>query len=281
MRILITGITSIHGWPLYKRLRDQMPPDQLMGIRPPKMRVPDGPNVISLCVTNAEELRKIRDTFAPTHVIHAAGVCDLDVCEERPLWARDINTGGARVIAAVFGAKSYVLHLSTDLVFSGESSPGGGYAEDAPLDPISIAGKTFAAGEEYIRQCSRWCIVRLGLPIGASITGDKGAIDWIESRFRKNRPVTLFKDEWRSCILCEEIAERIVGLLTRKAQGIFHCGGDRPLSLYDVGRMVLARGPYPDHLLSGILRREEVNGPPRIGNVALNSVKIRQFLACS
>jgi hypothetical protein len=46
-RILITGITSIHGWPIYKKLKSLLEPDGLFGIRPPNMRIPHGKNVLS------------------------------------------------------------------------------------------------------------------------------------------------------------------------------------------------------------------------------------------
>ena len=50
-RILITGITSIHGWPLYQKLQSVVPPDRLFGIRPPNMRMPESGNVASACMT--------------------------------------------------------------------------------------------------------------------------------------------------------------------------------------------------------------------------------------
>jgi hypothetical protein len=41
--------------------------------------------------------------------------------------------------------------------------------------------------------------------------------------------------------------------------------------LHEVGAFVIRRGGYDAALLRGILRREERNGPPRIGDVSLNS----------
>jgi len=274
----MTGVTSIHGWPLFKRLQTILPPGQLLGIRPPKMRIPAGPFVHSLCITDEEGMDRIGREFCPTHVIHAAGVCDLDVCEDRPHWAHRLNTQGARVVANLFGDSSYLLYLSTDLVFSGATPPPGGYCEASVPDPISVAGKTFAAGEAFFQSCPRACTVRLGLPLGESITGDKGAFDWIESRFRKSLPVTLFRDEWRSAIRCDCLADRLMCLLDHEACGLFHLGGPYPISLHSIGRYVIARGNYDSRLLRGILRCEEKNGPPRIGNVALNSRKINAFL---
>jgi len=274
----VTGVTSIHGWPIFTQLRKLLPETFLYGLRPPNSNVPDARNVSSFCITEREKLEKIRDEFKPTHVIHCAGVCDREVCEERPEWAHSLNVQGTRAVADVFGNDIPILYMSTDLVFSGYNSPAGGYTEDDEPNPINVVGKTFASAEAYIQKCKDHCIVRLGLPLGDSIDGKKGAIDWIESRFRRNLPVTLFYDEYRSCVDCEEIVRMAIAILTLGLRGIFHLGGDKRWSLYDIGKYVLDRGGYAPALLHGIMRHQEENGPPRIGDVSLNSKKLRSFI---
>lgn len=277
-KILITGITSIHGWPIYKRLVELIPPERLYAIRSPKMEVPDAANVSPVCITDKLGLERIRDTFRPTHVVHCGGVCDLNVCEARPQWAHSMNVGGGRTMVDFFGDLP-ILYISTDLVFSGNQPPPGGYTEIHEPDPVSVAGKTFAETEQVIRACKNHCIIRLGLPLGDSITGGKGAVDWIESRFKRNLPVTLFHDEFRSCIPCEEIADMAVKVMKLELRGLYHFGGEKSWSLHEIGRYVLARGPYSPDLLTGIMRCEERNGPPRIGDVSINSGKLKSHLA--
>ena len=55
-RILITGVTSIHGWPVFQKFRQILIPQQLFAVRPPKMQVPAGDNVVSLCITDQRQL---------------------------------------------------------------------------------------------------------------------------------------------------------------------------------------------------------------------------------
>ena len=269
-KILVTGITSIHGWPIYRRLAQHLPTERLFGIRPPKTGMPVGPNVSAVCITDSDRLCRIRKRFKPTHVVHCAGVCDLDVCEDRPDWAYDINVNGTRIVDEIFGDLP-ITYMSTDLVFSGEDPPEGGYAECHAADPVSVAGKTFAEAETYLDAGENHCIVRLGLPLGDSVTGNKGAVDWIESRFKRQLPVTLFHDEYRSCVSCDSIADMAVNVLAEQWTGLYHFGGPRSWSLHDIGAYVIQRGGYDPALLNGILRHQEVNGPPRIGDVSLNS----------
>ncbi len=276
-RVLVTGVTSIHGWPIFTRLQGLLPGSFLYGLRPPNSNIPDADNVSSFCITERKKLKKIKDDFKPTHVIHCAGVCDLDVCEERPEWAYSLNVQGTRAVVDVFNDIP-ILYMSTDLVFSGFNTPEGGYTEFNKPDPINIVGKTFVRAEAYIQQSYEHCIIRLGLPLGDSIVGKKGAIDWIESRFRRNLPVTLFYDEHRSCISCEEIVQMTIAALTLEIRGLFHLGGERTWSLYDIGKYVLDKGEYSPDLLNGIMRHQEENGPPRIGDVSLNSNKLRNLM---
>ena len=277
-RLLVTGITSIHGWPIWKALRRIFTEEQLMGIRPPHTKAPKSENGIGLCITDTEQLKRIRDQFQPTDVIHCAGVCDLDLCEERPEWAYDINVNGAKAITEVFGASCRIVYMSTDLVFSGEQPPENGYCEKYSPDPISVAGKTFFEAEQVLQECENSGIVRLGLPLGDSVTGTKGAIDWIKSRLLKHRPVTLFYDELRSCLWCDQIAEMTPILLSLNLRGVYHFGGNRSWTLHEIGQYVRDKYNIANHLLKGINRHEETNGPPRIGDVSMNCTKLKNTL---
>jgi dTDP-4-dehydrorhamnose reductase len=252
-------------------------PRNVFGIRPPKTESPAGPRVEGACITDRDGLHRIRKTFRPTHVVHCAGVCDLDVCEDRPDWAYSMNVEGTRVVRDVLGDLP-IFYMSTDLVFSGEDPPSGGYSEFHAPDPVSVAGRTFAEAETLLDGVDRSCVIRLGLPLGHSVTGGKGAIDWIESRFKRQLPVTLFHDEYRSCVSCDAIAEMALRILSEQWTGLYHFGGERAWSLHEIGAYVIERGGYDPALLRGILRRQEIKGPPRIGNVSLNSERCRKRL---
>jgi dTDP-4-dehydrorhamnose reductase len=278
VRILMTGITSIHGWPIYQKLQSMLPSDRLFGIRPPNMRIPDFSNTRSLCVTGAEKLTRIRNEFGPTHILHAGGVCDLDACEAKPRYAHHINVDGAKTIVSVFSASCYILYLSADLVFSGNHAPAQGYAETDIPDPISVVGKTYLLAEKEIAKAPRHAIVRIGLPMGDSIQGKKGAVDFIEGRLRKGLPMSLFHDEFRSCIACEDLADAVISLFSMEVEGLFHVGGPRAVSLYEIGERILRRGRYRREALRKWSRKDDIGGPPRIGNVHLNSAKAELLL---
>ncbi|MCH7919623.1 MAG: sugar nucleotide-binding protein [Planctomycetes bacterium] len=276
-RILLTGMTSIHGWPIYQTLQQHLPRPHLHAVCPPKTTLSSTEGVSALTITDETSLEHIRDNFKPTHIVHCAGVCDLNVCEARPAWAHDLNVNGAKIVRRVFGDRP-ILYVSTDLVFSGNDPPEGGYREDHPPCPVSVAGETFRLAEEEIGKCRRHCILRVSLPLGDSMVGHKGAVDWMETRFKKGLPVTLFHDEYRSCVHCAAIGDMVPLLLLKDATGLFHFGGDKRWSLYEIGQYVLSKGDYRQDLLKGMLRHDEIDGPPRIGDVSLNSNRLKRFL---
>jgi dTDP-4-dehydrorhamnose reductase len=273
-RVLVTGTTSIHGYPIFSHL-STLDDFSVYGIRSPKMRVPV--NTQPLCITDRDGLAKIKNSFLPTHIVHCAGVCDLDVCEERPKWAESMNTDGARAVSDIFDDNCHIIYLSADLVFSGNSTPINSYSETDIPEPVSVAGKTILAAENVIRRNPQNAVVRLGLPIGKSVDGTKGAVDFIDYRLSRSLPITLFHDEYRSCISCEDIAIVIEKCIRQNIEGLYHLGGPKRHSLHDIGKWVLEKGGYDSSYLKTISRSEEIGGPPRMGDVSLDSSKITRL----
>lgn len=271
-RVFITGVTSLHGWPLYRTLTQRLGATQVFGICPPKTNVslfPDG-NVTPCCVNDRDGLQRAFEQFEPTHVIHAAGMCDLDVCEQWPGLAYQRNVEGtANIVALSQGC--HVMHLSTDLVFSGNNPPPDAYTEDCQPDPISMIGKTFCQAEHIVQQLPNWTIVRKGLPMGPSISGRKGPIDYLAYRFRRGKPLTLFYDELRSALSSADLTYGLLKLWDMGAGGYFHLGGPKKVSLYDVGKYVIETRNYDPACLIRASRFDDTSGLPRIGDVSLNS----------
>lgn len=264
-------------WPTYCELRKRDDID-LFTIKPPKAKDPSGPGIFAASFSNAEEIKHIYDTVKPTHVLHGAGICDLDASESRPEWTHLINVIGTRLISQL-AKDAYFMYCSADLVFSGVNHPANGYAEDSQPDPVSVVGKTLALAEKEVMQHNNSAILRVGLPMGDSVQGYKGPIDWIENRFKRNLPVTLFYDEFRSAIHTDDIGKMIAELFMREVRGIYHVGGPEPVSLYQMGQVISEYSPaYDKNLLKGRYTREEVGGPPRVINVHMDSSKTYQTL---
>ncbi|MFC1509721.1 NAD-dependent epimerase/dehydratase family protein, partial [Candidatus Omnitrophota bacterium] len=81
-RILITGITSIHGWPIFSAFRKKYG-ERVYGIAPDvKPRFFKNDKKVFFCTMGKlSKMREIFDKVKPKAVVHAGGVCDLDRCE--------------------------------------------------------------------------------------------------------------------------------------------------------------------------------------------------------
>ena len=70
----------------------------------------------------------------------------------------------------------------------------------------------------------------------------------------------------------------IVAMLPLNLRGTYHFGGNRPWTLHEIGEYVRDKYNCSKHLLKGIHRHEEVDGPPRISDVSMNCTKFKTKL---
>jgi dTDP-4-dehydrorhamnose reductase len=122
-------------------------------------------------------------------------------------------------------------------------------------------------------------VLRISLPMGVSFNGHAGAIDWIGHRFKKGKPATLYYDEIRTPTYTDCLNPLLATVLARpEITGLFHAGGPRRLSLYEIAQIVNRVGGYDPDLLHGCPRIEAGPMPPRAGDVTLNSSKLTAAL---
>ena len=110
--------------------------------------------------------------------------------------------------------------------------------------------------------------------MGVSFNGHAGAIDWIQSRFKKHKPATLYFDEIRTPSYTDCLNPLFERVLASELAGLFHAGGPQRLSLYKIAQIVNRVGGYDPDLLQGCPRIEAGPIPPRAGDVSLDSSKL-------
>lgn len=115
----------------------------------------------------------------PDAIINAAAYTAVDAAEEDDLTARAVNATGPKNLAR-WAAKNnaYLIHISTDFVFSGTSSRP--YKPDDQTDPLSIYGRTKLEGELH----SRYLAPNNCLVLRTS---------WVYSEFGKNFALTMLR----------------------------------------------------------------------------------------
>src|SRR5271166_2633243 len=241
--LLITGISGVAGYSAFLDFRRRYP-GQVVGVRPTRTWQLTGEGVVGLDTEDRAGLEELFRRYAFRGVLNGTGNCALKSCELDPDMAWRTNVLSVRNVAAVaraFGVR--IVHLSSDLVFSGGGA--GGYVETDPVDPVTVYGRTMAEGEQALAEADpSAAVLRISLPMGPSFNRHAGAIDWIQSRFRASRPATLYFDEVRSCTYCDDLNAVFEKFLASSAAGVYHCGGPVAMTLYQIAQVVNRVGDY-------------------------------------
>jgi dTDP-4-dehydrorhamnose reductase len=271
--LLITGITGVAGYNALHYFQGRYP-GRVIGIRPRQTWQFDGEGVLALDAEDQAGMRELFRAYRFRSVLNCTGNCALKSCECDPDMARQLNVdSAANVVANVTAAGARLVHLSSDLVYSGKGS--GNYVETDPVDPVTVYGKTMAQAEQLVSAgCPAAAVLRLSLPMGPSFNGHAGAIDWIGSRFRAGRPATLYFDEVRSCTYTDDLSRVFERFLAGDESGLYHLGGPRAITLYQIAQVVNRVGGYDPALLKGCLRVEAGPLPPRAGKVSMCSARL-------
>ena len=138
MRILLTGANGQVGWELSNR----------GGQRGFEVLALDRSD---LDITDPVSVSKEVNRSAVSLVVNAAGYTAVDEAESEPELAFAANRDGPAYLASACGKAGIPLvHISTDYVFDGQKQ--GAYLETDPVSPLSVYGKSKAAGEVEVRE---------------------------------------------------------------------------------------------------------------------------------
>ncbi len=271
--LLVTGVAGVAGFNAFTYF-SQRYPGKVVGIRQADNWPLSGDNIVPCNAEDRDELVRLFDRWNFRSVLDCAGNCALRACELDSRLAWRTNVEGLLNLASIIVDRDVrLLHASIDLVFAGRA--GGGYSELERTDPVTVYGKTMVAAEQVLTDwLPRACTLRISLPMGVSFNGHAGAIDWIQSRFKKGRPATLYYDEVRTPTYTDCLNELFERVLTSDLAGIYHAGGPRRLSLYEIAQIVNRVGGYDPGLLTGCQRVDAGPIPPRAGDVSMDSSKL-------
>ncbi|MEC9097445.1 MAG: sugar nucleotide-binding protein, partial [Planctomycetota bacterium] len=197
--LLVTGIAGVAGYNAF-HYYSQLYPGQVIGIRRDEYWPLSGDGILGCDIVDKEKLCSLFQKYKFRSVLSGLGTCRLKSCELDPSMAHRVNVEGIRNLLEAIQRLSHsvsLVHLSVDLVFSGDGV--GKYTEEDTPDPVTVYGKTMLQAETLmLEQAPDASIFRISLPMGVSFSGHAGAIDWIQSRFIKDKPATLYFDEIRT-----------------------------------------------------------------------------------
>lgn len=178
--------------------------------------------------------------FDPEIVVNAAAYNQVDVAENEPLAALQVNALAVRNLAlACRQSGARLVHFSTDYVFDGDSTRP--YTEDDRPHPLGAYAVSKYAGELYARAyLDEALIIRTSgvFGLGALRTPRGNFIELMLRLAGEGKPIRVVEDHIGSPTYAPALAARTADLVERAASGLFHCGGGAAISWFDFAKMI-------------------------------------------
>ncbi|MEX0748978.1 MAG: dTDP-4-dehydrorhamnose reductase [Candidatus Saccharimonadales bacterium] len=223
-----------------------------------------------LDISNIEAVRHFDFSEIET-IINAAAYTKVDEAEtpEGMVAAFAANAQGVANLAAIARERELTLvHISTDYVFDGtKDAP---YEETDPLSPISVYGRSKAAGDLAAQSVANHYIVRTSWVIGEGSNFARTMLSLAE----KGVDPSVVEDQIGRPGFTVDLAQAIDHLLkTAPEPGIYNCsnGGD-PVSWADFAREIYRTAGYDAGRISDTTTDEYFTGKTGIAPRPANSV---------
>jgi dTDP-4-dehydrorhamnose reductase len=200
-----------------------------------------------LDVTDAEAVRRACVDERPDAVVNCAAYTNVDGAEDRAELAARINVDGARNVAlAAAEVGASVVFPSTDYVFDGEK--GGAYVESDAPGPLSVYGRTKAAGEaETAAANQRYFIVRSSWLFG---TAGRNFVETMLAVGGDGGEVVVVRDQVGSPTYTAHLADALVRLIDTSAFGIHHIAGGGECSWYEFAQEIFEQAGVQCRVMS-------------------------------
>jgi dTDP-4-dehydrorhamnose reductase len=189
----------------------------------------------SVDITDAAAVERALSSCDPSLVLNSAAYNQVDVAEQEPVAAFQVNALAVRNLAvACRQTDAKLIHFSTDYVFDGMAQRA--YREADETHPLGAYAVSKLAGELYAR-----AYLDQALVIRTSGVFGPGGLDTARGNFvelmlrlaSNGQPIRVVEDHVASPTFAPALAARTADLAEQGASGVFHLGGGAPISWYD------------------------------------------------
>ena len=262
-RAIITGAAGLIGQYLVKTAPRWAPDWHVQGLTRADLDLTDRANV-----------ERTWQSIKPAAVIHCAALSRTKDCEQDPASARRINVEVTAHLAQLSQDIPFIF-LSSGEVFDGRT---GWYGETDEPNPINVYGQTKLEAERAVLQNPRHTVVRIVLTAGMSETGDRSFVEDMCRTAKSGKDVTLYADEFRCPLPAGVIARVTWELVDLKQPGLYHLGGNKRLSRWEIGETLL---PWYPELKGRLIQGSAQNhaGSHRPADLSLRCDKIQNLLS--
>jgi dTDP-4-dehydrorhamnose reductase len=152
------------------------------------------------------------------------------------------------------------------------------FTEDDPYDPQSVYAETKVKAEQFVLRNPRHTVIRTGLTVGVSPTGDRAFTEQMKLAWKRGETLHLFVDEFRCPIPAVVTARATWELIKQSCTGLYHVAGAERLSRWEIGRLIAARCEELNPKLEPASAKDYFV-TPRPADVSLNCAKVQKLLS--
>lgn len=232
---------------------------------------------LTLDATDGPALAQLLDRVAPTLVINAAGLIDVNRCEAQPQEAEKYNTQMPGQIAAACAQRGIVfVQVSTDHYYTGDGRTA--HHETSPVTLLNAYARSKYAGETLVLSHPQTLVLRTNIVGFRGWPGAPTFVEWLLGELEAQRPITLYDDFYTSSIAVAQFVPALLDLTQAGARGIFNLASGEGSSKREFAlALAAACGLYSTSCRAGSVR--DIAGVPRAESLVLDVSKAQALLA--
>ena len=226
---MITGAEGQLGKALQIGLTDKF--NILSTTRQPTQLAKNQRNVQKLDITDKENISNVLESFKPDIIINCAAYTNVDGSEINKDLAHQVNVEGLRNLIQLSDINTYLIQISSDYVFDGDSGP---YSEDEHTFPVNYYGKTRLEAENILRGTRRkWAIFRPNVIYSSDLFCKSNFFAWVYRSLIKNNSISVVTDQISNPTFNLQFVKAIFQCIIMDFEGILHIGSDDYMSRYE------------------------------------------------
>ncbi len=228
-------------------------------------------------ITKRSNVKETVNEFNPDIIINCASFTDVDGSESNKYLAHLVNVVGLQNLIYASGHDIYIVQISSDYVFSGDSGP---YSEEDHTYPVNYYGKTKLEAENILRGSNKkYLIIRPNVVYGANLKCKANFLAWVYNNLINNKPIYVVNDQISNPTYVSNLVEVIFRCIILNTEGIYHYGSDDYLSRYEFAIAISRHFKLDNNLIRRIDTEELIKLIPsyiakRPRHTGLKTVKI-------
>jgi len=183
-----------------------------------------------------EGIRRLKE-LKPDGVIHCAAETNVDLCEQKPDWARRVNaevTGRLAQAAREVGA--WFVYISTSGLFDKKKGP---FTEEDRPHPLTVYGNSKLEGEKEVRAAHPTALIlRAGWLFGGPLELKKNFVGARLREAKSQKTIFSATDKHGSPTWTRDFAERALELMGQGIDGIVHLTNSGEATRFDYVREI-------------------------------------------